>query len=129
MKFNNQKVTNKIIQYARTKEKLEVVYGKMRWNYKCHLNSVHEAWRKGYDKIAMVVQIEDDWCCIHFLNYDGEKFIDNTLGEWSRCYEYRFIKFIGEDEFRNVGGVFENYREYLRSKLSWWERLTSNVQF
>lgn len=129
MKFNNQKATNKITQYARTKEKISVYSGKLRWNQKCHLNSIHEAWRKHQNRVALVIQIEDDWCCIHFLNYDGVKFIDNTLGEWSRCYEYRFIKWIEEDEFHNISGIFSEYRKYLQTKLSWWERVTSNLEF
>lgn len=127
MKYNNYKARVEIINKVLSEHELiEVRSGKCRYNYKCHMNAVHEAIKKGDKKIAMCIYIEDNYPIIHFINYRKDKFIDNTLGVWSGNKKYYFIKWITEEEFWEVNSIFGAYREVLRNSLSFWVRLTSD---
>lgn len=128
MKIRDKKARKSIEDTIRlTKEKIEVTGGECRYNFRCHLNTVHEALKHGHPRIAMTVYIEDDYPIVHFLNVDPEtgEFIDNTLGEWARYNEYFLIKYIPEEEFTTVGTYLELYRKELRKGLSFWTRLLS----
>lgn len=109
--------------------KVEVVSGKCRYNYKCHMNAVHDALEKGDKKVAMCVCVgTDGGVFIHFINYRKGVYTDNTLGKWSEHYEYYFIRWIGKKEFWSINTIFGDYRESLRKSLTWWVRLTSNFE-
>jgi hypothetical protein len=127
MTYNNDKaekeIKNKV--FAEYK-KIKVKPGKCRYNYRCQMNAVHEASKKGDKKIAMCIYLDDNYPVIHFINYKKGKFTDNTLGQWATLNEYYFVKWIHEDDFWNVNNIFISYRKELRKSLSWWVRLTSN---
>jgi hypothetical protein len=127
----NQKANLEIIQYLRgSKNKIDVKSGACRYNQRCQYNSVHEAIEKSEDKVAMCMCVNEDYTMIHFVNVDSEGvFTDNTLGHWSKEYEYFFIKYIDSVDFFNIDDVFVSYRKELRKKLSFWTRLLSSVEF
>lgn len=127
MEYNNYKARLEIINKVTSEHELiEVHAGKCRYNYKCQMNAVHEALKKGDKKIAMTVYIDGKYPIIHFINYRKDKFVDNTLGEWSARKKYYFVKWITQEEFWEVDGIFGAYREVLRNSLSLWVKLTSN---
>lgn len=127
MDYNNKKARLEIVNKIKTEHELiEVHPGKCRYNYKCQMNAVHEALRKGDKKIAMCVYLDENYPIIHFINYRKGKFVDNTLGEWSAKKNYYFIKWITQGEFWEVNDIFGGYREELRKSLSLWIRLTSD---
>jgi len=130
--YNNNKVTNSFYkEIIATKERIKVKSGKCRYNYKCHMNAVHEAVKNKHSKLAMVVYMDEGKVnpIIHFLNFDGENYIDNTLGEWTQRNEYYLIRYIGEEDFWNIGYIFTSYRETIKNNRSWWLKLTSDVNF
>lgn len=111
-------------------KKIKVKPGKCRWNYRCHLNAVHEATKHRHKKIAMVMYMFDNGTpIVHFINYKKGKFIDNTLGEWCVQYDYYFIKFIDEEEFMNVGNIFDKYRAHLQDCLPPLTKFFNNESF
>lgn len=132
MNINNHKVEDIFYkEIISTKERISIKAGKCRYNFRCQMNAVHEAVRNKQSKIAMVVYMAN--CkvdpIIHFVNYDGKKFIDNTLGEWSQNHEYYLIRFITKKDFWNINFIFTSYREKINNSLSWWLRLTSDNEF
>ena len=120
-----QETYNHIVSKYNT---IKVKSGKMLYNFRCSYNSVHFARKKKNKKIAMCVYMDDGVPIIHFLNYHKGKYIDNTLGEWSKCYNYYFIRWIEEEDFWDVNVIFTAFRKELRKQLSWWVRLTSNYE-
>ncbi len=105
--------------------RIEVTAGKLRYNHQCHMNSVHEAKKHKHKKLAMCIYFDGDYPIIHFINYDGKKFICNTLGEWINCYDFYFVRWIKDKDMWNINDIFTNYRRELRKTLSWWVRLIS----
>lgn len=130
--FNNKKVTKQFYDdiVSRT-ERIEVHPGKCRYNFRCQMNAAHEAMKKGHKEIAMVVYMEDgdEDPIIHFVNYHKGRYIDNTLGQWSKMHEYYLIRKISANDFKNVQFIFSAYRRTIRNRLSWWLRFTSDVNF
>ena len=127
MEYNNHKAHREILKYIISKyNKIEVKAGKLRYNFRCHNNSVHFAKRKGDKKLAMVVYIEDGYPIVHFINYSKKQFIDNTLGEWATQVDYYFIKWIKEEDYFDIFTVFDAFKEELGKTLNWWTRLTSD---
>lgn len=78
--------------------------------------------------IGMCIYINDGFPIIHFLKVDEstKRYIDNTLGQWSQYNEYRLIRLITKDEFRDIDVIFTNYRKELKRKLPFWIRILSN---
>jgi hypothetical protein len=131
MKVFDYKAKEEIISYLRaTKNKIDVIPGKCRFNYKCQMNSVHEAINKKHKRIAMCVYIDGDYPIIHFINVTNKgKFIDNTLGNWATEYEYFLIKYIDDVDYFNINDVFLEYRKQLRRRLSFFTRAFSKIYF
>jgi hypothetical protein len=130
--FNNDKVLRSVYDKIISEhKKIDVISGKCRYNFRCQMNAVHEARRKGDKKVAMVMYMDDRkiYPIIHFINYRKGKFVDNTLGEWSQCHDYYLIKFIKEDEFWDINHIFTSYRSKIRNSLSWWMKITSDEAF
>ena len=132
--FNNRiysaavKLTCKIVEDKY--DKVEVKPGLCRYNFRCHLNAVHDAIESGHEKIALCLYSgpDLDYPIIHFLNvYHDGTFVDNTLGHWSSKYEYRLVRYISKHEFFSVESIFSNFREELRSATGWMSRFTSFV--
>lgn len=130
MKINNSKAERQTYNYiTSTFKTIKVKPGKCRYNYRCQLNAVHEAKKNKHKKLAMCVCVDDNrGVFIHFVNYSKGKFVDNTLGEWSKLETYYFIKWIKQDEMWSINNIFTNFRRELRNKLSWWVKITSNFE-
>ncbi len=129
MNFNNYEAQKEIRdKIVAEHKKIKVKPGKCRFNFRCSYNAVHEAAKKRDKKIAMCVYLDGGQPIIHFINYRKGKFIDNTLGQWSTLNQYYFVKWIHEDDFWNVNGIFSSYRKEIRKSLSWWVRLTSDYE-
>lgn len=129
---NNDKVEKKFYdEIIATKQRIEVLPGKCRYNYKCHMNAVHEALKHGHKSVAMVVYLHDKKVdpIIHFVNFHKGKYKDNTLGQWAKNHEYYLIKLIGAEDFDNIEYIFNAYRRTIRSNWNWWLRLTSDKEF
>lgn len=109
--------------------KIEVVAGQCRFNFKCHLNAIHEALEKKDDRIAMCMYIdENEQVIMHFLNYHKGKYIENTLGHHSRFNEYYFVKWIGKEDFDVIGNIFNSTVKDWRKKLPWYVRLFTKTR-
>lgn len=129
MEFNNLKARNEICNYIVSKyNKIEVIPGKLLFNFRCHNNAVHIAKKKKHKKLAMCVYITEGYPIVHFINYNNKKFKDNTLGIWTTQYDYYFIKWIGEDEMWDIFTFFDALKSELGNNLSWWTRLTSDYR-
>lgn len=127
--FNDDKAREKILNYVSSQyTPINVKEGKCKWNFRCHNNAVHEAVVNNQDKIAICVYVEDGWPIIHFLNYDGTDFVDNTLGIWCSQYDYYFVGWIEKEEFFNVYDYHDKQRKLFGDILNWWERLTSDYR-
>lgn len=126
----NTKAQDIIKEFTKnTYKKIKVVPGKCRYNYKCHLNSVHDAIVKKDKKVAMCLCIQRGEVYIHFINYHNGKFVDNTLGVWSATNDYYFVRWIKEDEFFEITSIFISFRGFLQRQLPWWIRITNTETF
>ena len=129
MKRNNDKVKKYFIDYILANyEKINVESGKCRYNFKCHFNAVHEAKKNGHEKIAMCMYIDEGYPIIHFVNYFEGKYVDNTLGQWTKLNDYYFVKWISDDQMWAVDEIFGAFRKDLRRRLSWWLKITSDYE-
>lgn len=123
---------NKIFQsyVDGTFKMIEVKPGKCRYNFRCHLNSVHEAMKHNHDKIAMVVYfVKGNDPIVHFINYNGKKFVDNTLGQWTTFNEYHFVRWISKDEFSRVNTIFTNFCKTIHNMMPWYIRWTHKPEY
>ena len=130
MTLNNQKAERQIYNHIISKyNTIEVKSGKCRYNYRCQLNAVNDAKKGKHKKLAMCVCIDNEGSCfIHFVNYHKGKYIDNTLGQWSKNQKYYFIKWIKDEDMWDINHIFTRFREELRNSLSWWVKLTSDFE-
>lgn len=104
-------------------EKIKVREGTCRLNYRCHKNAVHDALAEGQSKITMCLCKEGDVVFIHFVNCEGNLYVDNTLGVWSRNVVYRKVRDVKESEFFDVDKIFQATRANLTSRLPWYLKL------
>lgn len=129
MNLLNSKAKQFFINHFKTNlNTIEVNSGICRYNFQCHMNAVHDAIVEGDSTIAMCVYICGKFPIIHFVKVDEKtsKYIDNTLGQWSQYNEYRLIRLITKDEFRDIDLIFQNYRQELKRKLPFWIRILSD---
>ncbi|MAX51449.1 MAG: hypothetical protein CMH22_05675 [Methylophaga sp.] len=127
--MSNKKARQQIMEYVTSNfDQITVEPGKIKMNFRCHDNSVHYAKKNKHSKLAMCVYIDRNCPVIHFVNYNKGRFKDNTLGQWTRCYDYYFIKWIRDEEMWDIHDIFTNYRKHLGKQLSWWVRLTSDFR-
>jgi len=111
-------------------QKIKVSPGLCRYNFRCHMNAVHDAIDKKQNEIAMCIYFDDNYPIIHFLNVDKKgKYIDNTLGNWASTYDYYLIRHIEKDSFFQVNEIFSKYRKELRNRLPFFVRMLSNCEF
>lgn len=127
--YNQAKL--KIKNFATTNlQKINVLPGTCRYNFRCHNNAVHDAINEQQNEIAMCIYIDNNYPVIHFLNIDKDgNYIDNTLGNWAVTYQYYLVKHISKSDFFNIITIFKAYRIDLRKKLPLYIRLFSNIQF
>ena len=126
MKYFTNKFENLIREYIDSAYKrINVFPGKLHFNYKCHLNAVHYAIKKKDKKIALVTYRERQTKqpYVHFVNYHKGKFIDNTVGYWAFSYEYRFIRWVGVNEFDNAVDVLLDTQEFFKNKATFLQKL------
>ena len=113
--------------------KIKVKSGLCRINFRCHLNAVHDALENKENTIAMCFHIEhgkNKQPIIHFINVNKKgKYIDNTLGYWSKINDYYLVRLIKKQEFLYIENIFGNYRKELNNKLPFIVRILSNVTF
>lgn len=113
-----------------TMPKIKVKSGVCRYNFRCQLNSVHDALNDEQDKIAMCFYFDESYPIIHFLNIDNEgNYIDNTLGRWSETFDYYLIRTIEKDSFFKINDIFTAYRKEVKTKLPWYVRWFSDCDF
>ncbi len=103
--------------------------GECRFNFRCADNSVNEAIKNKHKQLAMVVYFDRNCPIVHFINYDGENYIDNTLGEWVSQYEFYLIRLLDEPDFFYIHNLFKSYRVNLRNCLPFYVRLLSDNTF
>lgn len=103
--------------------KKNITAGVCRYNYRCFRNAVHDAWTDKQKQIGIFMCEADGWPYIHFCNYDGKKFIDNTLGEWHRENKYYLIRLINEEEFANIYDIFDKSIKFYMSIIPWYIRM------
>ncbi|MDX1365897.1 MAG: hypothetical protein R3243_16955 [Arenibacter latericius] len=119
-----KKQRKQVIDYVVSNhDKIIVHPGVCRYNYKCHMNAVHDAISDGDDSLAMCIYIDDGYPVIHFINIHDGEYVDNTLGQWSSRYEYYLVKKISSDEFFEIESIFVKYRNYLKTIPDWWLRI------
>lgn len=98
------------------------------YNEKCHMNAFNIAKKYNHEKVALVFYQPPECSqpLIHFINYDDDKFIDNTIGFNSRKTIYSFIRFIPIEEIDNnspddiLGGAqdyFMSFATFLQKKI------------
>lgn len=129
MDILNKKAKEFIVNYIKREfNRIDVSSGLCRFNYQCHMNTVHDALENDENVIILCFYIVNDLPILHFLNMDKNtsRFIDNTLGQWSQYYDYYFIEVIYKEDFLNVNNIFIEYRKMFREKLPFWIRLLSN---
>lgn len=133
MTWRNKQAEGEVLRYVSLSfPRIAVKAGEMRMNHKCHLNSVHEAWRDNDLRVCMVYQVtRHNEVVVHFINQEKEtgEYVDNTLGEWSRYNTYHLIRVIDEEEYGNVSTVLQEAQEWTRSRIGFVNRIFSNVQF
>lgn len=119
-----KKINNIIINYILANLQLiKVTPGVLRYNYMCHKNSVHDAINNKEEKIAMVFHLNKNCTnpIIHFVNINKDGiYVDNTLGNWCEMFNYYLIRYIEEDQFKEVDDIFEAYRKELKRKLPFY---------
>lgn len=107
---------------------IDVLPGEINYYYKCQLIATHYAVKNGHKKLALVMYREESSYlpCVHFLNFDGVNFIDNTIGEWSKTHEYRFIRWVSEKEFFSTGNILTDNHKFLDDMGGFFTRLICN---
>jgi len=104
-------------------KKIEVISGECRYNYRCHLNAMNDAIHNNEDEVAVVFYIDVNGQPItHIINYDGESYIDNTLGVMAQKYDFYLVAHIDKAEFFNMDNVLMRYKRMYKKTASIIER-------
>lgn len=86
----------KRIIYTKIVKEFPQIYpkaGKCKYNFMCHMNSAHEAIKKGHSKLIVGFYIYNKQPILHFYNIDKNgKIIDNTLGIHTLGFQHYFGK-------------------------------------
>lgn len=97
--------------------------GEIKFNYKCHQNSAHYAVTNNIKVVACLCIENDGFCYIHYINRDGDKYIDNTLGYYSGNVKYYLIEELDRENAINIGRHFTNLRNSIKSKIPFYYRI------
>jgi len=129
MKYFNNKAEklwkNKVIAEC---EKIKVIPGKCRFNFRCHNNTIHDAVKNNDDKAAVVFYLSSEGTILHYVNFHKGKFIDNTLGFWCSTYDYYFYKWINKEQFNNEAlDVFDSIRSEWKKLIPFYWRWLVNT--
>lgn len=129
MKLLNNKASKFFVNFTKANyERIDVKSGACRFNFRCQMNAAHDAFDKKQKKFAMTIYIDEGQPIIHFVNFDGKIYIDNTLGHWSKFNKYYFVKWINEPEFWIVDEIFDRFQKHLRRQLPWYVRWFSDYE-
>jgi hypothetical protein len=109
-------------------EKISVESGECMYNYMCHANSVHRAIRKKQKRIALCFIIDEGNPIVHFINYHKKTYTDNTLGVFSENVEYYFVRFISEEEFKDVFNIHKRLKKQIKRQLPFLIRIISKFE-
>ena len=121
---------NIIKEYVfKTYSKINVQAGKCRYNYRCHINAVHDATINNEESIAICICIIENTPIIHFINVNNNVYTDNTLGVWATQYNYYLVRLVHKDDFFHIGSIFGDYRHELFNKLPLRIRIFGHIDF
>lgn len=133
-KFINRKCTDKSIKilrdYASSLDEIKINPGKCRYNNRCHLNSVNDAYEMKVYRVALVLTMMDKgFPIVHMVNIDKEgRYVDNTLGIWSTYNrKYYFVKYIEKNDLFNVGSILGDYKKELETMIPYLIRRFSDI--
>ena len=131
MKYLQRKADKEFLNHlVSTKEKINVLSGECRYNFRCSYNVVNDAIVRKENRVAMCVYVDDGQPIIHFLNVDKNcVFTENTLGAWSKHLDYYLIKYIDVEDFWSINSIFGSYRSEVRGMLSFLPRFFGEVKF
>lgn len=108
-------------------EKIKVLPGLCRYNFRCHNNAINDAIIDKDDKLAVVFYLQYGEVVLHFVNYHKNKYIDNTLGQQANYQEYYFYRWITKDQFYfEALDVFDEIRKQFTKLIPWWWRWIVN---
>ena len=124
MEYFLNKANQVVVDHVKTNYRLcSVKPGKCRYNFYCHANAVHDALKRGQNRLGLVVYIEKGQPIVHFVNEaKGGHFKDNTLGYWSRSVDYYFIRWIGSGEFDDVFKIRDTLYKQFKKLIPWYVR-------
>ena len=128
--YFTRRFRNKIKDFCNVNyEKIDVLPGDINFYYKCHLVSSHHAIASKHEKTALVIHESNNngLSIVHFVNYDGNNFIDNTLGCWTVENEYRFIRWVHKDEFLKVQNILADTQNMFATKATFLEKLFADT--
>lgn len=130
MKYFTNKWDRKVRDYCDSQyELIEVEPGDLNHYYKCHLVATDVAIKRNHDKLALVTYRYDGSLLpyVHFINYDGDRFIDNSMGVWSEKYEYRFIRWVPEAEFYDTVNILSDTQKVFTNMAGWLTKLFGEI--
>ena len=92
--------------------KIDVLPGIYNPNFKCFHNSTLEAINKQEEFVVCCFCLNNNNLFIHFINYTpGVGYIDNTLGDLSKQFEYRLHSIIFKEQFLNIEKIFTTLKK------------------
>ena len=114
-----------INNYAENLPEIQVKPWDCRFNFKCQMNAVHNALASGEEEIAMVMyKMNNHNFNIHFVNINKKwEYIDNTIWQWAKIAEYRFIKKIDSADFLDIEYLFRDQIKKLNNLLPFYLKI------
>jgi len=105
-------------------ERIQVKPGDLHLYWKCHYVATHYAIENDHEKLALVTQREKQHTLpvIHFVNFDGKDFIDNSMGHWVNSYEYRFVRWVPKEEFYDTVYILGDTKKFFQKMATFFQR-------
>ena len=123
-----QKIKDRIVSYVKSNYEIldltKFINGRTYCNARCHLNSVQEAYDKGY-KVLLIICVGNNEVFVHFINQDSKgNYVDNTLGWFGKeLYDYYLVREVNKSEYRTIWRLLNNTKKSLINiNSSWIER-------
>ena len=129
-KYFTKKFKEKIIHYMMNNyKKIDVEPGAINYYLKCHLVSTHYAIKNGDKELALVLSLNknNNWPVVHFINYNGNNFIDNSYGHLNLIYDYYLIKMITKDQFFNTSNILIRYQKKFSNMSNFLEKIFADT--
>ncbi|MCK5604908.1 hypothetical protein KAR91_23665 [Candidatus Pacearchaeota archaeon] len=110
-------------------QKIEVTPGEINCYSKCQLVATHYAIKNKHKKLALGIYRNGTNLLpmVHFLNHDGNEFIDNSIGHWCKNHEYRFIRWVDEKEFFDTPTILTDTKRFFSDMASGFAKKFGNV--